>query len=76
MLFHSKYFRLFFKIVLILAILTILLPQVIDHLIKILLIEKFDTKPKGNSTFVTNPMTMPKNSVKENFFTFIECFIN
>lgn len=65
---------LFIKILLILLILVIVLPQIIDHIINIFIINEYNHKPRGNSTFVIGP------SIKNNFILnlkyMIKCFMN
>ncbi|QEK12202.1 hypothetical protein FQB35_07345 [Crassaminicella thermophila] len=69
-----KRFGLFIKILLILIIFSILLPQIIDKLINILIIEDRNNRPKGNSTFVLSPYT-EENNFQENFFYLIMWYI-
>lgn len=69
-----KRFGLFIKILLILMIFSILLPQIIDKVINMLMIEDKNDIPKGNSTFVSSPYKK-ENDFQENFFFFIKCYI-
>lgn len=67
--------KLFFKILLILIIFVILLPQALDHIIKIIIIEEQQNQPRGNSTFVMNPYIEKEEHFKENLSYIIKCFM-
>ncbi|WP_129597076.1 hypothetical protein [Anaerophilus nitritogenes] len=70
----NRYIGLFVKILLILIIFSLLLPQLIDQLAKLWTIEKRGGPPSGNSTFVSSSHTQEKN-FKENLYFMIECLL-
>ncbi|WZL74916.1 hypothetical protein QBE52_09585 [Clostridiaceae bacterium 35-E11] len=68
--------KLFFKILLILMIFVILLPQVFDHIIKILILEEQENHPRGNSKFVMNLNNIQNEKhFIGNLFQIIKCFM-
>ncbi|TCO79830.1 hypothetical protein [Marinisporobacter balticus] len=70
----GKQFGIFIKILLILIIFSILLPRFIDHLINMYMIEEKNTRPRGNSTFVSSAY-IETNKLKENFLESIKSFM-
>lgn len=69
----SKHFNLFIKIMLILIIFSMLLPQFVDHLMDLLMLDKGHHRPRGNSTFVS-VIYIHQGNLKENFLKIIKCF--
>ncbi|MCT4618692.1 MAG: hypothetical protein N4A62_04805 [Marinisporobacter sp.] len=70
----TKYVGLFFKIMLILIIFSILLPQAMDHFINLFIIQERNHIPRGNSTFVSNSH-IQQNSFTENFSQILKCMM-
>ncbi|MCT4606800.1 MAG: hypothetical protein N4A64_11970 [Marinisporobacter sp.] len=70
----TKYVGLFFKIILILIIFSILLPQLVDHFINMFIIQERNHIPRGNSTFVSNSY-IQHNSFTENFSRILKCIM-
>ncbi|WP_053957367.1 hypothetical protein [Inediibacterium massiliense] len=67
----NKSIGLFVKILLILIIFSLLLPQLIDQLARLWTIEKRGGPPSGNSTFVSGSYIEEKN-FKENLYFMIK----
>lgn len=73
----NKFLKQFVKILFILLIFSILLPQLIDEFVKILMMNELPHhKPRGNSTFVTSPYIEEKNSLSENLYEIINSLMN
>ncbi|QZY56824.1 hypothetical protein [Crassaminicella profunda] len=70
----TKYLGLFLKIILILVIFSILLPQLVDHVMNMFTIQERNDPPRGNSTFVAK-MYIEESSFKENFFQILKCMM-
>jgi hypothetical protein len=70
----TKYLGLFLKIILILVIFSILLPQLIDYLMNMLMIQERNDPPRGNSTFVSK-LYIEESSFKENFCQILKCMM-
>ncbi|QXM06075.1 hypothetical protein [Crassaminicella indica] len=70
----TKYLNLFLKIILILIIFSILLPQFIDHLIHMYIMQERNEPHRGNSTFVSK-VYIEENHFEEYFSQMLKCFI-
>lgn len=70
----GKNFGIFIKILFILIIFSILLPQLIDNLINMFMIEERNVRPRGNSTFVSSSYVERKD-FKENLLLVVRSFM-
>lgn len=67
---------LFIKILIILILFSAILPYFIDSIIKMLSIEEYNQKPKGNSTFVIKINEEKDKNFKKSLGYIIKNFMN